>query len=47
MWGNGDGADTAIIVRATLYEQMLSGPKENRFDILEIIALPRNRIRYW
>jgi len=45
--GTGNGADTAIVMKATPYEQMLSGPKENRFDILEIIALPRNKIRYW
>jgi len=45
--GTGNGADTAIVMKATPYEQMLSGPKENRFDILEIIALPRSKIRYW
>jgi len=45
--GTGNGADTAAVMKATPYEQMLNGPKENRFDIPEIIALPRSKIRYW
>jgi len=45
--GTGSGADTAIIMKATPYEQMLSGTKENRFDLLEIIAIPKKKQRYW
>jgi len=45
--GTGYGADTAIVMRATPYEHMLSGPKENRFDVLEIIAVPKRKRRYW
>jgi len=45
--GTGCGADTAIVMKATPYEQMLSGPIENRFDILDIIALPKKKLRYW
>ena len=45
--GTGCGADTAIVMKATPYEHMLSGPIENRFDILEIIAIPKKKLRYW
>ncbi len=45
--GTGCGLDTAIVMKATPYEQMLSGPIENRFDILEIIAVPKKKLRYW
>lgn len=45
--GTGYGADTAIVMKATPYDQMLSGPIENRFDILEILAVPKRKRRYW
>lgn len=45
--GTGGGLDIAIVMKATPYEQMLSGPIENRFNILEILAVPKRKKRYW
>lgn len=41
------GADTAIVMKATLYQEMLSGPLENRFNIVRIIAAPSKKRWYW
>ena len=45
--GTGCGADTAILMRATPYEEMLSGPLEHRFNIIRIIAAPAEKRWYW
>ena len=41
------GADTAIVMKATPHQEMLSGPLENRFNIVRIIAVPSKKRWYW
>ncbi len=41
--GTGSGADTAIVAKSTFSVCMFSQDPEKRFQILEILAMPRNK----
>lgn len=44
--GTGKGADTAIVARSTFSTTVFSKDRKKRFEIKEILAMPRNKIFY-
>ena len=44
--GSGEGADTAIVARSTIVEEIFSENKERRLEIKEIIAMPLKK-KWW
>jgi len=44
--GTGDGADTAIICRATSLRQMFGKDMDRRLEVREIIAMPKKK-KWW
>jgi len=44
--GSDKGADTAIVAKSTYSTHMFSGDSAQRFQVLEIIAMPRRKKWY-
>jgi len=45
--GTDRGADTAIIAKNTFSQFILGKDKRKRFEVREIIAMPRKKVWYW